>query len=277
MVGIIIILILGLFILRLVTRHFKRISLPCVILVSGAVKSGKSLLSVHLAIKEYKRALRSYKIKIYLKKFFHIPLKDDDYYEPMLYSNIPLADIKFNMLTIDIVLRKVRIPNKSVVLIDEASLLADSMLYQDKQINNNLMAFIKLYGHYTHGGKLIIDTQSICDLHFSFKRCLSQYLYIYERKKYPFISVLRVRELAYSADDTTMVNSFNEDIELSLRSILIFNRTYDKYDCYCYSVFTDYLPYQVVYDVKKKSFKDDLKCRNIVTFQEFAKDFFFTS
>ena len=40
---------------------------------------------------------------------------------------MPLNKVKYNDLTLDIILREVRIPYKSVVLIDEASLLADSM------------------------------------------------------------------------------------------------------------------------------------------------------
>ena len=55
---IIIIVVLGLLLLVYLKRHFKKIIIPNVFLVTGAVKSGKTLLSVHYAIKIYKRNVR---------------------------------------------------------------------------------------------------------------------------------------------------------------------------------------------------------------------------
>ena len=200
--------------------------------------------------------------------------KDFDYdvceFPPMLYSNIPLAYVKYNKITIDIIENKVRIPNKSVCLIDEVSLFADSQLFKDKELNNTLMRFYKLYGHYTHGGKLVVDSQSIADNHFSFKRCMSNYLYINDKKKLPFITILYVREMIYSEDGSAL-NVVDKDLELDLRKVLIWNTTYRKYDCYCYSIFTDYLPYQVRYDVEMKDKHDSLKCDYIITLNEFVK------
>lgn len=291
----IILLVIAVFVLVWIRKKFKSLSLPCVFFVSGALKSGKTLLSVHLAIKEYKKALRNWEIKRWIVKIFfpkryklyysaYENWKSNDYqgslsgfdfdtseFPPMLYSNIPLAKVRFNRLTIDIINNEVRIPNKSVVLIDEVSLFADSQLFKDREMNNKLMRFFKLYGHYSHGGKLIIDSQSIADNHFSLKRCMSNYLYIYNRVKYPFFSVLSVREMIYSEDDSA-INVVDKDLELDLRKVFILNSTYDKYDCYCYSVFSDYLPYQVQYDVDVLDKKDNLKCDNIVSLNEFVKE-----
>ena len=270
LITILIIVVLVCIAIHFYRKFFKALVIPNVFLVTGAVKSGKSLLSVHLAIKMYKRELRHYKIaKFFLCTILHVK-KPQDLEEPMLYSNIPLAKVKYNLLTIDIVIGKVRIPSKSVVLIDEASLLADSMLFKNPKINNALLKFVKLFGHMSHGGFLIIDTQSLSDCHFAFKRCVNQYLYIYKRIKLPFITIMQVREMMYS-DDGSVVNNYDEDIELSMRNVLIFNSTYKKYDCYTYSCFFDYLPTQVKYDVQKKSKFDDLKSYQIVTFQDFAK------
>ena len=265
---IIILVLVVIFLLHLFRKHFKSLILPNVYLITGAVKSGKTLLSVHLAIKTYKRNLRSYYLRLFFMKLLH---REDDCKKPMLYSNIKLARVNFNLLTFDIILNKVRIPNKSVVLIDEASLLADSMLYNDKDINNTLTRFVKLFAHATHGGSLIIDTQNISDLHFSFKRCMNEYLYINKRLKLPFFSILWVREMFYSSENQTM-NTTGEDLDLTLRKVLILNTTYKKYDCYCYSSFTDYLDYQVVYDYEKLGIHDDLKCYKLVSFQDYASD-----
>lgn len=255
------------FVLHWFNKHFKRITMPNVFLITGAVKTGKTLLSVHLARKE----LRSARLKYYVKSFFlrcfgrAVPQK------PMLYTNIPLAKTDYNIVTMDILTCKVRIPDNSIVLLDEASLIADSMMFKDKKINARLMRFVKLFAHYTHGGKLIIDTQSISDLHFSFKRCLNNYLYIYSRQKMPFVTIMSVREMLYS-DDGSMVNNSSEDIELSMRKVVIFNVTYGLYDCYCYSIFTDDLPMYVKYDCKQLTKDDDLKAYQLVSFQDFAED-----
>lgn len=269
-VGLIVILIIvAIIVLVYVRKHFKRLVLPNVFLVSGAVKSGKTLLSVHLAIKQYKKNLRRHKLRAFfltcLGQKNSIPLP------PMLYSNIPLAKIRYNNLTKDIIEQKVRIPNQSVVLVDEISLLADSFLYQDKKINNSLMRFFKLFAHYSHGGTLIVDTQSLSDCHFTLKRCIGSYLYIYERIKLPFISILKVREIAYS-EDNSMISVSNQDIELEMRKVIVFNTSYKKYDCYCYSIFTDHKDFKVCYTKDIKSYRDDLKAYKLVSFQDFAKD-----
>lgn len=265
---IIIIAILVIVLLVYFRRKFKRIILPNVFLVTGPVKSGKTFLSLHLAIKQYKKNVRAYHIVHFFKKI--VGLADDDDLPPMLYSNIPLAKVKYNPLTLDIIYRRVRIPNKSVVLIDESSLMADSMLYNDEDINNALTIFYKLFAHYSHGGYCILDTQSLKDNHFSAKRCLGSYLYIFSRIKLPFISILKVREFVSMGGDESVINNVDADVELTTRNVIIFNNTYKKYDCYAYSSFTDYLPYQCDCDVLPLRYDDDLKIYRIVTLQSFG-------
>lgn len=250
----------------LIKRKLKTIKIPAVFLITGAVKTGKTFLSVHLAIKQYKKNLRKWRIK----KILCAILRRDAPLKPMLYSNIPLRWTRHNQFTIDILLRKVRIPDMSVVLLDEASLVADSMLFGNKDINAKLLLFVKLFSHYSHGGNLIINTQAISDLHYSFKRSLNNYLFIYSHTKLPFITIMKVREMIYSDDNNTM-NDFHEDLELSMRTILVFNKNYRKYDSYCYSIFTDELPYQVKYDTELLTRYDSLKTRNLVTLQDFKK------
>lgn len=266
-IGLILILVVALIVLVFIKRKFKSLVVPNVYLISGRVKSGKTLLSVHLAIKQYRKAMFKYYIKCCIARMFFRDMPE----KPMLYSNIPLAKVKHNPFTFDILFQKVRIPHGSVVLLDEASLLADSMLFNDKYVNNKLMRFVKLFAHYSHGGYLFIDTQAVADLHFSFRRCIGSYLYIENRTKLPFVSILSVREFMY-ADDKSVVNSVNEDAELSMRKVIIWNSSYKKYDSYCYSSFTDKKPLQVDYDVDIKSYKDNLKVYRLVSLQDFAKE-----
>lgn len=264
-------------------KKCKKLKLPNVYLVTGAVKSGKSCFSVGLAVKQYKKNLFSWYMCYPIRKFIDwcrllktkktgevfetcIPLK------PMLYSNIPLARVKYNPFTKEILLRQVRIPNKSVALLDEVSLVADSMLFNDKGINEKLMLLVKLWGHMTHGGTMILNTQSILDTHFAFKRCVGQYLYIYSMQKGVFFNHFQVREMMYSSGDGTSSNVTNNvegDLETSTLKIWHRKKYMKMYDCYCYSCFTDNLAYQVDYDRPVKSKKDDLKAYVLISLQDF--------
>lgn len=262
---IVIVTILIVIVLVFVSKKLKRLKIDNVYFISGGVKTGKSFLSVALAVKTYRKNLVKWYLTNWLFKLFKKGAE-----KPILYSNIPLRFVRFNALTMDIIKRKVRIPNKSVVLIDEISLLADSMLYKDKKINDELMCFIKLFGHYSHGGTLITNSQAIADCHYSIKRCLSHYLYINKRTKFPFITKFNVRELIYSDDGSANVqNNFYDDVEKSMLNVWFLNRYYKYYDAYCYSVFTDCLPYQTDYKVRVLGRRDSLKADVLISYQDF--------
>lgn len=258
----------GLFIVWYI-KHSKRLKLPNVYLVTGGVKTGKSAISVGLSVKTYKRNVRAW----YILYPFRFVLRKPIPKKPMLYSNIPLAFVKYNALSKDILLRKVRIPNKSVVLIDEVSLLADSMLFNNQDINTQLSLFVKLFGHYTHGGTLIVNTQSLKDCHYAFKRCMAMYLYVHSMKKGLFFLHYKVREMVYNpdSDNSSIVNAINEDIEKSTLSLLFRKKYLKMYDCYCYSIFTDDLSYYVDYNNPIKGKVDSLKTDCLITFQDYGK------
>lgn len=260
-------IIVGIIALVFIRRKLKILKLPNVFLVTGAVKVGKSALSIHLGISTYRKNV----ICWHIGKFLYLAKNHtlEGYVKkPMLYSNIPL-NYPHNRLTKDIILRKKRIPNKSVVIIDEASLFADSQLIKDKDINFNLMLFCKLFGHSTHGGTLIFNSQCVSDLHYAIKRSCGRYLYIYQSTKYPFITLSKVREMVFS-DDTSVVNDVSQDLEMSMRTMFYFNHIYKRYDSCCYSVLTDDLEYEVDYNYEYD--KKNLKTKVIISFNpEFEK------
>lgn len=267
MIYFIILCALFIFLLFLLIRNIKNLNISCVFLINGAVKGGKTFLSVYSAILWYKRELFLY----YIKCFICFILRKEKPLKPMLYSNIHLRGVKYNLLTISILRREVKIPPKSVILMDEASLVADSMLYKDTDINEDIKLFVKLFGHYSKGGHLIINTQAIEDLHFNFKRCISKHLYIYKRVKFPFFTIMKVREMLYSSDNANITNVIQSDIEDSLKTLIVPNKYYKYYDCYCYSIFTDSLPLYAVYDTKMKKRKDSLKTDKIPSFIDFKR------
>lgn len=227
---------IAILLLFLYFKYIKHIKVGCITLVTGGVKTGKSTLSVATALREYRFAMFHWHIDRFFCKLFKKSIPE----MPLFYSNVPIKVKNFRQLELDHLLRKKRFAYKSVVYMQEASLLADSQLIKDKDINNSLMLFFKLFGHETKGGKLIIDTQSICDVHYSLKRSLSNYVYIHHIKKIPFFVLCYVREMIHSEDNSS-VNVFNQDVEEDLKIILVPKSVWKKFDCYSFSSLTDAL------------------------------------
>lgn len=196
--------------------------------------------------------------------FFKKSLRKVKLEKPLLYSNIPLFKQKYVLLTTDILLRKERMAYGSVVIMDEASLVADSQLIKDKNLNTQLLLFFKLFGHETKGGKLIVNTHCLSDLHYSLKRCTSSYYYVQHLTKLPFVSRFSVREERYS-DDGTVVNSYDKDVDKSMLSLFCLNGFYKKYDAFCYSVLTDNLSVRA--SLLYTADRGMLKSPNIVSFR----------
>lgn len=272
--GIQILIVLGIialvmFIVGKIMSKFKFPKIGCVALVTGAVKSGKSTFAVALSIQKYKQAHRMWVIR----KFFQELLRRKVDEEPLLYSNIPLA-VPYVPLTKDLIQRKKRFRYKSVVYVNEASLMADSMLGavkggagrgETELVAERLMLFNKLFGHETYSGYLIYDTQAIVDLHFSIKRCISEYFYIHHLQKYiPFLLCANVREERHSEDNST-INAYTDDVEKSLSRVLIPKSVWKKFDAHCFSYLTDDLP---VEDNVIRGCKD-LKARSVISFRDF--------
>ncbi len=260
---IILLLICGIVLLVVgkIMSKFKVPKVGCIALVTGGVKTGKSTFAVNLAIKTYKRVHRIWKIRSFVQRLFHTSVDE----EPLLYSNIPLA-VPYVELTVDIIMRRVRPRYKSVIYVNEASLLADKQSFKDMEQDERIMLFNKLYGHETKGGLIIYDTQAIVDLNCNIRRCLSEYFYIHHlEKRFPFILSAKVREERYS-EDKSVVNTYTGDIEESLKKVLISKKVWKKFDAYCFSSLTDNLPVADKIVCKDKS---DLKVRDIVSFRKF--------
>lgn len=259
-----------------IVLYFKFFKLPkfgCIAMVTGGVKCGKSMLSVWLAVRKYKKQHRKWRVKCFFIKLINAVFRKSLQFpeEPVLYSNVKLAGVRYTLLTTDMILRKVRPAYGSVVYVQEASLLADSMYFKDMTVNERLLLFNKLFGHETHGGYLIYDTQSIADNHYAVKRCLNSYFWIHHNIKIPFFVVLYVRELFFSSDDSA-INTFETDVEDTLKLIVIPKRVWKMYDAYCYSAFTDDLPVlrdDVYTPVPRPFRKVDLKTRRIISLKKF--------
>lgn len=237
-------------------KHLKPTDLY---MVDGGVKTGKSLISVMLAVKAYRKAMIRFYVGNVVIRFINIfrKRKKELIERPMLYSNMPLYRVKYNALSLDIILGKVRIPYRSVCLLDEATLIADSMLgmntkkeqkEQYDRINEALTLFLKTYGHMTHGGKLVYNSQQVIDLHFAFKRNTAIYCWVARTRKYPFFCLSEVREVIHDESHDVM-NVVTRDVELDDRPLFVSKRYFKYYDRYYLDVLTKNLPVMVNYDV----------------------------
>ena len=238
---------------------FKFPKTNCISLVSGGVKSGKTTFCIGMAVNMYKKVHRSWRIRNFFSKLFG----KGEIEEPLLYSNIPLA-IPYVPITQSLLMRKTRPRYKSVFIINEASLVADSQTFRDKDVNERIMLFNKLFGHESLGGHIYYDTQNIEDLNFEIKRCISEYIYIHHLEtRIPFFIYALVREERYSYGSNGVINNYSDDLEESLKKVLIRKKVWKIFDAYCYSALTDNLPVEA-----RQTVAEDLKCDKIVSFRK---------
>lgn len=242
-------------------KFFKVPKFGNLILVTGGVKSGKTLLSLHLARKRYKMVLLKTKIANFFRKLFKKPLID----LPLFYSSIPVG---FDYVPIDkdILTLKKRVVWNSVMFVDEASLFADSQLIKDMFVNNGLLLFNKLCAHFGLSC-LVYNTQCISDVHYSIKRSLSNYFYVHHSRKcliLPFV-VMYVQEYRYSDDGSVISVSGNKDLEETLKRVIVPKKIFKLYDSRCYRKIIQDL--QPSYKVIKMSKNSNLTCDEIISFR----------
>lgn len=241
----------------------------CLTLITGALKSGKTLLGLRCALKKYKMARIKWKITCLWRRL----IKQREPEEPLFYTNISVAGVRFVPVTLDILYRRVRVAHKSVMFLSETSLIADSMTVRDALLNEEINTFFKLFGHESHGGKCIIETQNVLDNHYAIKRCLTFYYNIDANFSLPFFKLVRFYKVFYSDDDTVRnVVSLNSKVDYSY--MLIPKTMFTRYDSYTYSWLTDDLPlkndYRFIQRHRLWFFYGDrnLKSREIPTFKD---------
>lgn len=237
-----ILFIVGLIILYIIyKKNFKNLVFGVINLVTGGVKTGKSLLCSTESDKEFRKRHRSWWISI---NIFRVK----DLEEPLYYTNVyhtfgngkkpHRLDKCIRIIELEHLLRKKRFNYRSVVYIQESSLMADNMDYKNEKRNAQLSLFNKLFGHETRGGILFYDTQCIEDNHYSIKRVVSTYFFIQKSINFWLFRVLYVREMINTDLGN---NNFETDVDNTMRKVLVFRWWYKHYDRYYFAYTTDNL------------------------------------
>lgn len=257
-------IVLVVFLLKFKLKHTQNIG--NLTMVTGGVKAGKSTVSVYLANRRVRKARAWWKLRRIWAKCFHLEPPE----EPLLYSNVPIAVSYYTPLKKEHIEKLERFNYKSVIYIQEASLLADCMTFKDAELNECTLEFFKLIGHETRGGYLVADTQCPEDVHFNLKRSLSTVLYVHRTFRWcPFLLFVKVQERMYDASKSTInVNTEGDVDEMQYRWLVFTKRnSWRLFDRYCYSILTDHLP--ATGEGKKP---DSLKANDILTFRKGKRD-----
>ncbi len=233
----IILIIIAVVLLILILVYSRAPYMGCLTLFTGALKSGKTMTALKCSLKKYRTARIRWKLACIWRKIIRKPLPE----EPLFYTNIAVAGVAYVPVTLDILYRRVRIARKSIMFLSETSLIADSMTLKDALLNEEINLFFKLYGHESHGGKCIIETQNVLDNHYAVKRCMTFYYNIDANFSLPFFKLVRFYKVFFSEDKTiSNVVCLNDKVEYSY--MLIPKSIFTRYDSYTYSWLTDGLP-----------------------------------
>lgn len=259
-----IILVILIVLLVILIKRSKKFRFDSIVMINGGVGSGKTLTAVWLAIRSYKKSVRIWKRKNFFRLLFNKEPKEE---KPMLYSNIPLYNIDFVLISQELLERGYRFAFHSVVLISESSLIANSQDFKNRnfpKLNDNLTEFLKLIRHELHGSyrslfgfggtipNLIVETQSKNDNHYAFDRCITQTLFISESYNIPFFKLQHCREFLLVESVENIIQDDLKD-DKSFKWYLIPKRYFNKYDSYVYSFLTDNLPkYDDYIHIEKK-------------------------
>lgn len=214
-------------ILLIIWLKSYKIKHDTILAFTGGLGSGKSFLSVNYAIRLYKKNLFAVKLKNFFRKEKK-PL-------PILLSNIPVL-IKKNIYSYQLTERHLllqeRVPEKSVVFMDEIDSFASQYDFKEKNIVDIFDEFIRLFRHYTQGGYLVVNAQCSENIVLVVRRRLNQVVNLMNFQKFLCFYRVRVRNISISEEIKTIEEEDTEDNMTYKIGLIPLNR---HYDTYCYS------------------------------------------
>lgn len=234
LVTLVIICLIGGFILfKWVKPYFIRYNTT--IFITGELGSGKTLTAVKLArvliIKARKKVAFYNKIKMPIKNWFikrHNKKYTNDQKQllnkkrkPQLITNIPVNFTKgiFTSkrewsvkLTPEMILLLEKIPEYSVVLIDELPQMVNQFNWDLPLVQNNINEFITFYRHYV-GGHILFTSQASNDVVVQIRRKCNQAIWCYNMKKHLFglFYTIRMADMMLNDNIQSMSTTYIED------------------------------------------------------------------
>ena len=205
-----------------------------VILYTGGLGSGKSLISSQMAL----RLLRKNRFKVKWHNFWH---PKDKWEKPQLYSNIAFkisrSEWALQLTPSHMVLESAIIP-RSIIFVDEICLFLDQFSIK-LPASETVEEFATLYRHYTQGGYLVMNTQNSNKVNFHFRYCVNSALNLsYFKKWLPFPLpwlwfTVKVRNISL-ADDIKRIEEGNR--EDSMSTLIGLRPLMKHYDTFTYSI-----------------------------------------
>lgn len=236
----IIFIVIAVIAIVLLLKSYRLDTRDTVIAFSGGLGSGKTFLSVRTAL----RALRWSRFLWRLDKILHPVTRRTDP-RPELYSSIPIRTVTgifrkketFSYkLTPEILLLQERIPPRSVVMIDEIGSFMSQFEY--RAVNaDRLDEFVRLFRHYTLGGKFICNDQCSENIVLYVRRRLNTVYNLMRFRKVPLLPVwhCRVRNILISEEIKTVQTERHAEDEFQILLGLMPGKSRKNYDTYCYS------------------------------------------
>lgn len=236
----VIFIIIAVIAIVLLLKSYRLDTRDTVIAFSGGLGSGKTFLSVRTAL----RALRWSRFLWRLDKILHPFTRRTDP-RPELYSSIPIRTVTgifrkketfSHKLTPEILLLQERIPPRSVVMIDEIGSFMSQFEY--RAVNaDRLDEFVRLFRHYTLGGKFICNDQCSENIVLQVRRRLNTVYNLMRFRKVPLLPVwhCRVRNILISEEIKTVQTERHAEDEFQILLGLMPGKSRKNYDTYCYS------------------------------------------
>lgn len=235
MFEIIIVIIIAVVVWKVISSY-KLKTYDTIVSFTGGLGSGKSLMSVEMAIKLLRRKRREVKWKnVFRKKGDKLPV-------PLLYSSIPVRVSKKEMaveLTDKYLTLQEKLVQNSVVFIDEIGSFCSQFDYKAK--NADIFdEFIRFYRHYTKGGFIVCNDQCSENIVLQVRRRLNTvYNLMGFRKWFGIFYTVHVRNISVSEEIKTIEEQNAEDNTRILFGLLPFTR---RYDTWCYAPRYEYVP-----------------------------------
>lgn len=265
---ILLVIIIVLFILVKVLKNYAKISYNQVLGIFGGVKSGKTLLAVKTALKQFKISQKYWQRKKRKTAYYNVIITFLNKFKkkklalkelpltPQFYSNIPIrVNKKYGMslkVSKEILLLKEKIPNGSIMLLDEFGTIASQYGYTEEQIRTDISEFVRFYGHYTkQKGLLIVIDQSTDRILKEVRVSLGAIYETSEFSKFGFIGKQKI--IKYQ--NTIQTEYAVQKEQIKNKYYLLLKKNYDPY---CYSERVNNLNYTKAIDSNENLKENEL-------------------